>query len=90
LIANYLHRFVAPKFLPWELKHPNICTIHRYPVFPYWAATHPKIYLDNAAQTCDTFFAFVALVKPLDSLKGLQVHTCSPFFLRWRRWEGTK
>ena len=25
--------------------------------------------------------AFVALVKPLDIVKGLQVHTCSLFFL---------
>jgi hypothetical protein len=25
-------------------------------------------------------FAFVALVKPLDFIEGLQVHTCTPFF----------
>ncbi|HUJ30355.1 MAG TPA: hypothetical protein VLY23_03695 [Candidatus Acidoferrum sp.] len=31
------------------------------------------ILLDIRARICDYVFAFVALVKPLDSLKGLQV-----------------
>jgi len=28
-----------------------------------------------------TALAFVALVRPLEIFKGLQVHTCSPFFV---------
>ena len=35
--------------------------------------------MDRKVLTCDNRGAFVALVKPLDSLEGLQVHTCSPF-----------
>jgi hypothetical protein len=31
-------------------------------------------------QTCDNVLAFVALVKPLDLVKGLRVYTCGPFF----------
>jgi cold shock protein len=37
--------------------------------------------LDKGAKVWHTVVAFVALVKPLESLKGLQVHTCGPFFL---------
>jgi len=35
--------------------------------------------VDIGAKPCDTMSAFVALVKPLDLLEGLQVHTCGPF-----------
>ena len=35
--------------------------------------------LDSGEEVCEDKHAFVALVKPLDCLEGLQVHTCSPF-----------
>jgi hypothetical protein len=35
--------------------------------------------MDTWAKKCHHQAAFVALVKPLDIFKGLQVHTCSPF-----------
>jgi hypothetical protein len=41
---------------------------------------HPSESMDGEARLWHNGFAFVALVNPLESLKGLQVHTCGPFF----------
>jgi cold shock protein len=42
----------------------------------------------GADTLCYTSAAFVALVKPLDLLRGLQVHTCSPPFFDFSRRSG--
>jgi CspA family cold shock protein len=44
-------------------------------------ADTPQTKLEPRLELCYDVFAFVALVKPLDRLKGLQGHTCSPFCL---------
>jgi hypothetical protein len=54
------------------------CYLNRtYHVLP----TGSRFAVDKSAKVCDSADAFVALVKPLDLLKGLQVHTCSLFFV---------
>ena len=46
--------------------------------------------MDIGNKVCEYEFAFVALVTPLDILEGLQVHSCSPFFLAGGVGNGTK